>query len=87
MIQSGQALGRSGTSLSSPLWAGLVARINQALGKPVGFLQPTLYEMPAAFNDVSTGNNGAYSAAPGWDACTGLGSPKGTALLSALVSH
>jgi kumamolisin len=73
-----------GTSAVAPLWAGLVARINQALGKPVGFLQPTLYETPAAFNDVSTGNNGAYSAAPGWDACTGLGSPKGAALLSAL---
>jgi kumamolisin len=36
------------------------------------------------FNDIITGNNGAYSAGPGWDACTGLGSPDGTALLARL---
>jgi kumamolisin len=73
-----------GTSAVAPLWAGLVARFNQAIGKPVGFMQPALYQTPAAFNDVRTGDNGAYSAGQGWDACTGLGSPKGTALLAAL---
>jgi kumamolisin len=34
--------------------------------------------------DITTGNNGAYSAGPGWDACTGLGSPDGEKLLAAL---
>ena len=72
-----------GTSAVAPLWAGLVARLNQAIGKSVGFMQPTLYQTPAAFNDVQTGDNGAYSAGRRWDACTGLGSPKGTELLAA----
>jgi kumamolisin len=36
------------------------------------------------FNDVTQGDNPAYQAGPGWDACTGLGSPNGTALLQAL---
>ena len=41
---------------------------------------------PAAFHDITSGSNGAYSAGPGWDACTGLGTPDGTALLSTLTS-
>jgi kumamolisin len=75
-----------GTSAVAPLWAGLVALINQALGKPVGFLQPQLYATAAkvALRDVTQGDNGAYHAGPGWDACTGMGSPNGTALLHLL---
>jgi kumamolisin len=76
-----------GTSAVAPLWAGLTARLNQALGKPVGFLNPLIYAIPSsasAFNDITSGNNGDYSAAPGWDACTGLGSPNGQNLLFAL---
>ena len=38
----------------------------------------------AGFNDITSGNNGSYSAGPGWDACSGLGSPDGTALLTRL---
>jgi len=38
------------------------------------------------FNDITSGNNGAYQAGPGWDACTGLGSPRGETLLSALAA-
>lgn len=34
--------------------------------------------------DITSGNNGAYTASPGWDACSGLGSPDGTALLTRL---
>ena len=33
------------------------------------------------FRDITNGNNGAYAAGPGWDACTGLGVPNGTTLL------
>jgi len=75
-----------GTSAVAPLWAGLIALLNESLAKPVGFLQPQLYAIttPGAFHDITQGNNGAYAAGPGWDACTGLGSPNGTALLSAL---
>ncbi len=75
-----------GTSAVAPLWAGLFARINQLLGKPAGYLNPILYSASAAgaFRDITSGNNGGYSAGPGWDPCTGLGSPKGAALLAVL---
>ncbi len=75
-----------GTSAVAPLWAALVARLNEALGAPVGFLQPLLYAPAeeATFHDITEGNNGGFDAGPGWDACTGWGSPDGTALLSVL---
>jgi hypothetical protein len=74
----------------APLLAGLTALINQHRGTPVGFLNPLLYGSLAeagAFRDITDGNNGVYQAGPGWDPCTGLGSPKGTALLSILAAH
>jgi kumamolisin len=83
-----QAIG--GTSAVAPLWAGLIARLAQATGKRFGLLQPLLYNgvtpgvAAPGFNDIVSGSNGAYSAGPGWDACTGLGSPDGTALLMRL---
>jgi kumamolisin len=73
-----------GTSAVAPLWAALVARLAQSLGSPLGLLQPTLYPLHAALHDITSGNNGAYAAKKGWDACTGLGTPDGTALLAAL---
>ncbi|HEY2209630.1 MAG TPA: S53 family peptidase [Gaiellaceae bacterium] len=78
-----------GTSAVAPLWAALVAQLNQHLGSPVGFLNPLLYESldRSVFNDVARGGNGAYRARRGaWDACTGHGSPRGRALLEALSS-
>jgi kumamolisin len=82
----GTAATFGGTSAVAPLWAGLLARVDQALGAPVGFLNPALYRAPAdaACHDITSGNNGGYSAAPGWDPCTGWGSPDGTRLLAAL---
>ena len=83
----GQQVVYGGTSAVAPLWAGLLARVNQQLGQPVGYLNPLLYSMPAsdgATHDITSGNNGAYQAGPGWDACTGLGSPDGAKLLAAL---
>ncbi|MFL5864205.1 MAG: hypothetical protein ACJ780_26120 [Solirubrobacteraceae bacterium] len=76
-----------GTSAVAPLWAGLIARLNERLGAPLGFAQPVLYPLvgTSSFHDVTTGSNGAYDAAPGWDACTGLGSPDGAALAAALT--
>jgi kumamolisin len=75
-----------GTSATAPMWAALVARLNQALGTPVGFLNSILYKFMASgvLRDVVTGNNGVYSANPGFDACTGLGTPDGVKLLAAL---
>jgi kumamolisin len=76
-----------GTSAVAPLWAGLVAVANQRLGTQVGFINPILYTAkPAAtFNDITVGNNGAFSAGPGWDACTGLGSPNAAKLIPLLA--
>lgn len=66
-----------GTSAVAPLWAGLIARINATKGSPVGFINPTLYASSGALQDITQGNNGSFSAGPGWDPCTGLGSPNG----------
>ena len=76
-----------GTSAVAPLWSGLIALLNQSLGKPVGYLNPILYAKLAeagSLNDITEGNNGAYQAGQGWDACAGLGSPNGDSLLQAL---
>jgi kumamolisin len=76
-----------GTSGGAPLWAALIARLNQALNTRLGFVNPALYEVASsspAFHDVRAGNNGDYKATPGWDACTGLGTPNGEQLLAAL---
>jgi kumamolisin len=75
-----------GTSAVAPLWAALVARLAQSLGSPLGLLQPKLYPLHAALHDITSGNNGAYTAKKGWDACTGLGTPNGTAILAGLKS-
>jgi kumamolisin len=88
VLVDGQQTVIGGTSAVAPLWAGLLARINQSLGKNVGYLNPLLYtkNVEAALHDITAGNNGTYSAGPGWDACTGLGTPDGAALLAALTS-
>ena len=80
----GGALVIGGTSAVAPLWAGLTARLQQLLGQKLAPLQPHLYTTGTAFHDIVEGDNGAYRAGPGWDACTGLGSPEGQAILSAL---
>ncbi|MHB8571887.1 MAG: S53 family peptidase [Candidatus Dormibacteria bacterium] len=77
-----------GTSAVAPLWAALLARVNQARGSGSGFINPALYGAhPAVCNDVSQGGNGAWSARIGWDPCTGLGSPNGPRLLSLLTGR
>lgn len=68
-----------GTSAVAPLWAGLTARLNQSKGASIGFANPGLYSKKPC-TDITVGNNGAYTAAVGWDPCTGLGSPNGLAV-------
>jgi kumamolisin len=77
-----------GTSVTAPMWSALVARLNEAVGGRLGFLNPTLYSLQhlGVLRDITYGDNGAYGAAVGWDACTGLGSPDGTNLLTALAA-
>jgi kumamolisin len=90
VVVDGQRTPIGGTSAVAPLWAGLIARLAQATGTTFGLIQPMLYAGVApgtaqpGFNDIVSGNNGAYQAGPGWDACTGLGSPNGAALLKLL---
>ena len=86
VLVDSQSLVIGGTSAVAPLWAGLIALNNQQNGKSAGFIQPQIYAANAAsaFNDIVSGNNGAFSAGPGWDACTGLGSPIGTQLIALL---
>ena len=90
IVVDGKELVIGGTSAVAPLWAALVARLVQSKGKPLGLVQPKLYDsihagqVAAGFRDITSGDNGAFTAGPGWDACTGLGVPNGTALLTAL---
>lgn len=90
IIVDGQPQVVGGTSAVAPLYAGLIALVNQQLatqGAPsAGFVNPMLYQNASDFNDITQGNNGAYTAGPGWDACTGLGSPKGGGILTSLTS-
>ena len=83
----GQTIVIGGTSAVAPLWAGLIAVANAANKKSAGFIQPTIYAAKgkSAFRDITSGNNGTYAAGPGWDACTGLGSPIGTKLVTLLA--
>jgi len=84
-----------GTSASAPVFAAIINRINEeriAAGKkPVGFVNPTLYANPGAFNDITSGNNSGcgtagFSAVKGWDPVTGLGTPNYPSLLSVFMS-
>ncbi|KAH6655934.1 putative protease S8 tripeptidyl peptidase I [Truncatella angustata] len=84
-----------GTSASTPIFAGIINRINDerlAVGKsPVGFINPVLYEHPEVFNDITNGTNpgcgtDGFSAVPGWDPVTGLGTPNYPKLLELFLS-
>lgn len=72
-----------GTSAVAPLWAGITAAL-VAGGMSARNLVQRLYANQGAFADVLVGDNSGFSAGPGWDACTGLGSPS-AALLNALL--
>ncbi|KAJ4998004.1 Aorsin [Colletotrichum sp. SAR 10_66] len=85
----------SGTSAATPLFASLITIINehrlQAGKAPVGFINPTLYANPQIFNDITSGNNEGcntkgFSAVPGWDPVTGLGTPKFPEMLELFMS-
>jgi len=79
----GQEMVIGGTSAVAPLYAALIARINGKLGRNVGFVNTKLYA-GGVLRDITVGDNGAYHAAAGWDACTGLGSADGGKVLAAL---
>jgi kumamolisin len=99
IIFGGKAGQAGGTSAATPLWAATVALINQDLKKKglreAGFANPAIYWMgqntakfsTKPFHDVTTGNNLAYDAAPGWDFATGWGSMDGAALDQAWILY
>ena len=87
VVVDGQSQVIGGTSAVAPLMAGLFALINASVGRPSGQPHAVLYANPGVFRDTTSGNNISdgigYDASAGWDACTGLGSPKG-AMVAAL---
>jgi subtilase family serine protease len=82
-----------GTSAGTPQWAGIVAIADQTAGRSLGNVNPLLYTLPIGdFHDITTGNNdfppiAGYSAHPGWDAASGLGSPVANKLVDGLVDR
>src|SRR6202167_6292504 len=87
ILVDGQQKIVGGASAVAPRWAGLIALLNQQLNRKVGFLNPQLYPLgETPFFDVTSGDNGTFSARTGWDPCTGLGSPNGQSLLRSLQS-
>lgn len=91
-----------GTSAAAPLWAGVMAVANQVAGRPLGYINPSLYKIASssaytsAFRDVTSGDNSyngngvsvqGYQATVGWDAATGLGSPNAANLIPLLIQN
>lgn len=82
---NGQDIVVGGTSAVAPLWTGLTVLANKHNGTRAGSVHQRLYANPDAFTDIVDGDNGGYHAGPGWDACTGLGSPRGERVLAILA--
>ena len=105
IYQQGADLPVDGTSCSAPMWGGVLGMANAArlaAGKKVlGFVNPAIYQVaastPAAFNDITTGDNtctedgckkgcSGFGAIAGWDATTGFGTPNIPTLVAALAA-
>ncbi len=102
VYEEGQSGSFGGTSCAAPLWAAFTALVNQqalANSEPtMGFLNPAVYAIGLGtnyencFHDITIGNNtnlvvaNAYFAVPGYDLCTGWGTPNGSNLINALTA-
>jgi len=90
VLVDGENMQIGGTSAVAPMMAGLIALINESLGKQSGFIHPKLYANPSVCRDIISGNNSTttnkkgYSSTTGWDACTGNGVPDGMKLMGVL---
>ncbi len=77
-----------GTSISTPMWAGIIAIMDQYYGKSLGLVNPLFYKISEtkyyknAFTPITSGSNAGYSAGPGWNPVTGLGTPKVSNLIN-----
>jgi kumamolisin len=78
----GTKFAMGGTSTVAPMWAALAARLNQRFSRSIGFFAPLLYGAAgdSIFRDVTVGGNDRYHSAAGWNPCTGLGVPIGSAI-------
>ncbi|MEM0173041.1 MAG: protease pro-enzyme activation domain-containing protein, partial [Sulfolobaceae archaeon] len=83
-----------GTSLSSPLWAGIMANVISELRRPIGLLNPILYWIykndslySKAFHQITFGYNGKYYASKGYNLVTGIGSPNVGELINAIKAY
>jgi kumamolisin len=82
-----------GTSFAAPMWAGYIALADQAYGKGLGFIDPAMYTIEEGssydtdFHDITSGTSGSYSAEVGYDLVTGIGSPNGANLITALFTQ
>jgi hypothetical protein len=101
IADNGSSYSLGGTSCATPLWAAFIALVNQqalaSSNSPAGFINPAIYTIgtdpgyAATFHDITTGNNAWYDssdlfhAVPGYDLCTGWGTPAGTNLIKALA--
>ena len=97
VFYDGQWNTMGGTSISTPTWAALAALADSSpacAGHPVGFADPALYKLAATayaanFGDVTSGANGhdhvaGFSAGPGYDMASGLGTPNARSIVPAL---
>src|SRR5262249_16768438 len=82
----GKSVVIGGTNAVAPLLAGLIAGAHQPNRAPARFVPPALFSAKNrnACLDITAGNNGSFNAGPGWDACTGLGSPMAPRLINAV---
>lgn len=91
IVEDGHATGVAGTSVATPIWAGIAAIADQYAGASLGFLDPSLYgilgsaDYPSDFHEIVSGSN-PYPAGPGWNAVTGIGSPIVGALVPELAA-
>jgi subtilase family serine protease len=84
VVVDGKDLILGGTSASAPAWLGIWARAQQAHGGRLGFADAAIYREPAdAYHDVVAGSQVLHAATPGWDYCTGRGTPDITAFVRA----
>jgi kumamolisin len=89
---NGAELVASGTSAVAPLWGAFIALLNAERGEALGFVNDRFYQASNLLRPIISGDNKdavsglGYSAAPGWNACTGLGSPNGAAIIAALTA-
>jgi kumamolisin len=90
IVVGGAEMAKDGTSAATPLWAALLTMANAARSTPLGLVSPQLYRISALLRGITNGDNRqgniGYAAGPGWNACTGLGVPRGAEIIAALAA-